>query len=70
MEDSVLMNQQNGEDLYKVATMADGARNTGYRSTYNAIDEIVDNSIESCFYHWNSRPSLKSAKHSTVCLFR
>ena len=47
MEDIVLTNQQNGEDLYNVATMADGARNTGYRSTYNAIAEIVDNSIES-----------------------
>ena len=39
--------QQNGEELYNVANMADGARNTGYKSTYNAIAEIVDNSIES-----------------------
>lgn len=36
-----------GEELYQIETMADGARNTGYKSTYNAIAEIVDNSIES-----------------------
>ena len=36
-----------GEELYQIETMADGVRNTGYKSTYNAIAEIVDNGIES-----------------------
>ncbi len=36
----------NGEELYKVDTIADGLRSTGYKTTYNAIAEIVDNSIE------------------------
>ena len=41
------MSQQDGAELYQIETMADGVRNTGYKSTYNAIAEIVDNSIES-----------------------
>ena len=35
-----------GEELFQIETMSDGLRNTGYKSTYNAIAEIVDNSIE------------------------
>ena len=36
-----IIDQVNGEELYQIETMADGARNTGYKSTYNAIAEIV-----------------------------
>ena len=42
-----MFDPMDGEELYQIETMADGARNTGYKSTYNAIAEIVDNSIES-----------------------
>ena len=45
--EEMVLETQHGEQLYNVSTMADGARNTGYKSTYNAIAEIVDNSIES-----------------------
>lgn len=45
--DEMILEEQSGQQLYNVSTMADGARNTGYKSTYNAIAEIVDNSIES-----------------------
>ena len=45
--EEMILETQQGEQLYNVATMADGARNTGYKSTYNAIAEIVDNSIKS-----------------------
>ena len=44
--EEMVLETQHGEQLYNVSTMADGARNTGYKSTYNAIAEIVDNSIE------------------------
>lgn len=39
-------NLNTGADLYKLETLADGIRNTGYRSIYNAIAELVDNSAE------------------------
>ena len=39
-------NLNTGVDLYKLETLADGIRNTGYRSIYNAIAELVDNSAE------------------------
>lgn len=39
-------NLNSGADLYKLETLADGIRNTGYRSIYNAIAELVDNSAE------------------------
>ena len=35
-----------GEELYQLETMADGFRNTGYKSIYNALAELVDNSAE------------------------
>lgn len=44
--EEIITEQVNGEELYQIETMADGVRNTGYKSTYNAIAEIVDNSIE------------------------
>lgn len=44
MENNTIINE--GAELYQVETIADGIRNTGYKSTYNAIAEIVDNSIE------------------------
>ena len=48
MENTVMNKEREfGEELYQIETMADGVRNTGYKSTYNAIAEIVDNSIES-----------------------
>jgi hypothetical protein len=47
MENNNTRETNNGEELYQIETMADGVRNTGYKSTYNAIAEIVDNSIES-----------------------
>ena len=39
-------NLNTGADLYKLETLADGIRNTGYRSIYNALAELVDNSAE------------------------
>ena len=45
--EGMVLEEKHGEQLYNVSEMADGARNTGYKSTYNAIAEIVDNSIES-----------------------
>ena len=39
-------NLNSGADLYKLETLADGIRNTGYRSIYNALAELVDNSAE------------------------
>lgn len=45
-EETMSIEQPDGAELYQVESMADGARNTGYKSTYNAIAEIVDNSIE------------------------
>lgn len=47
MDNNSVIEQMSGEELYQIETMADGVRNTGYKSTYNAIAEIVDNSIES-----------------------
>lgn len=39
--------KETGAEIYKIETMSDGIRNNGYKSIYNAIAEIVDNSIES-----------------------
>lgn len=44
MGNEILLN--NGEDIVRIESMADGLRNTGYKSIYNALAEIVDNSIE------------------------
>lgn len=37
---------KSGEELYQLETMADGMRNNGYKSIYNALAELVDNSAE------------------------
>ena len=41
MENEILL--PNGEDIVRIESMADGLRNTGYKSIYNALAEIVDN---------------------------